>query len=556
MIMQKQIHKNAYVFFTALFISIAPFVYFFYKYAINFPYLDDFWAVYDFTWLAKRGYENERKLIPDYLFNSNLEHIIAYTKASSLILYYLLREKFSLIYLLLIGNFSWLLSIFFMGYVFFKQTRASWLWLSFFPLIGVSLQFNENYFWGMAAHQNFSVTLFAIIAFYCLIFIQNPKLNFILGVSFAIISYFTSSTGVIVFYVGTLIYFVQKRYFVAGFYLIASIICSIILSRMSAAIDHIKVDIDKILNAFSFIGGIAHFENSTLLSIILGITLCLFVAFYILQSGVLTGKRLSDTELFFLSLIFFVLMVGIIAGLKRPNVLLSRYKHYSAIATLAVIPLIYIKFYQNKRADKSIFLTVSLILAFFYNILSTLVYSYDIRKHYEYLVADTFNWYVNDKITAQFQSFCDNDYYRNLLKDLKISFPKNEKIDFLIKNIRNTENAREEIAIDTTYKVEKTVVDCSMKMLSVSAVLPNNLSSADYYYLVLSSETKDYVFSLFPERNSLLEIIKTQSTYSETLTQTAYLQYLPAGNYEMSIVRFNNQKPLRYNNRKQILIRN
>ncbi len=554
--MPKHTKKNAVTFVIALLTSTAPVLYFFYKYAINLPYLDDFWAVYDFTWLAKQGYENERKLIPEYLFSSNLEHIIAYTKASSLILYYLLREKFSLIYLMLIGNLSWLTSIGIMGFIFYKQTKASWLWLAFFPLIGISLQFNENYFWGMASHQNFSVTLFAILALYCLAFIQNSRLNVILGLSFAIIGYLTSSTGVIIFYVGTVIFVLQKRYYWAGIYLAFSAVCSIILFQMSVAIDGSTIDIDEILNTISFVGSIAHFANSNVLSIIFGMVLCFFFTYYVFQSGVIMGKQLSKAELFFLRLILFVLIVGIIAGLKRPNVLLSRYKHYSAIATLASVCLVYIKFYQTEKLKKLIFLPLALALAFVYNLLSTAVYSYDVRKHYEYLIADTYNWYVNDKLTVQFQAFCDNDYYKNMLKDLKINVPTNDRIDFLIKNLKNIPKSAESTAIDTSFRTEKTVAGCAMKMLNVSAALPDSISSANDYYLVLSAENKDFVFSLFPERNSLFKTIKRQSVYSKNLTQTVHLQYLPAGNYEMSLVRFENQTAVRYGNEKKVLVEN
>lgn len=553
--MRKLPIKSSLIFLTSLIVSLFPFVYFFSKYAISLPYLDDYWAVYDFTWIAERKFREKGQIIPDYLFTSNLEHIIAYTKATSLILYFFLRDQFSLIHMMAIGNVSWLMSIFMMAYVFGVQTKVSWIWLSFFPLMGVSLQFNENYFWGMASHQNFSVILFSIIALYCLVFIEKQRLSVLFALVFAITAYLTSSTGIMVFYTGTLILFIQRKYFSGSIWLIISIIFTIILSKMSSGVDSITVDMNKILNILSFIGGVAHLEGSSMLSVVLGAILGFFFLYYIIQSGILRGKTLGNTEMFFCAILLFVMFVAIIAGLKRPNVLISRYKLYSAIVILSLIPLIYIRFFQSQRYTKSLFLPISLFLAFVYNILSTWVYSYDIKKHYEYLVADTYNWYVNHKITAQFQSFCDNDYYVSLIKGLKVKVPTDDKIDFLISNLRNSPKSAEGIAIDTSYKVEKTVVSCSMKMLSVSAVLPENLSSADYYYLVLSSETKDFVFSLFPERNSLSESIKTQSNFSQTLSQTAYLQYLPAGNYEMSIVRFYNQKPIRYSNKNPILIK-
>ena len=91
------------------------------------------------------------------------------------------------------------------------------------------------------------------------------------------------------------------------------------------------------------------------------------------------------------------------------------------------------RIFSHFHSAKSLFLVITLSLAFIYNILSTWVYSYDIKKYYEYLVADTYNWYVNDKITAQFQAFCDNDYYKTLMKDLKVQVPTSEGVNFLIK---------------------------------------------------------------------------------------------------------------------------
>lgn len=551
--MQNFFIKPQLIFIALLAISLSSFVYFFTKYAVSLPFLDDYWAVYDFTWLAEKKYQTKSKIIPDYLFASNLEHIIAYTKATSLVLYFFLREKFNLIYMMLIGNASWFASICMMAYVFRLRTGASWLWLSFFPLIGISLQFYENYFWGMASHQNFSVILFSIIALYCLSFIKRERLSFCLALFFASSAYLTSSTGIMVFYTGTLLLFLQKRYLGGSIWLTLSLIGTIILSKMSMNDDSIMLEIDRILNTLRFIGGIAHFEGDSTLSLILGTLLSLGFLYYIIKSDILKGRKSDNAELFFFAIVIFVMLVAVVAGHKRTDVLISRYKIYSAIVILSIIPLIYIKFPQSR--SKPLFLTITLPLAFVYNILSTWVYSYDIKKNYEYLMADTYNWYVNDKITAQFQAFCDNDYYKFLMKDLKVQIPTNENVDFLIKNLKNTQKSTEKIAIDTAYREEKTVAGCSMKKLNVSAVLPDNISSADDYYLILSSDTKDFVFSLFPQRNSLLESIKKQSNFSQILTQTAYLQYLPAGNYEISIVRLGDQKPLRYSNQKPILIK-
>ena len=551
--MRKFSIKPQRIFIALLAISLSPFAYFFTKYAVSLPFLDDYWAVYDFTWMAEKKYRTKGEIIPDYLFASNLEHIIAYTKTTALVLYYFLREKFSLIYMMLIGNASWFASIYIMGYIFRIRTKASWYWLSFFPLIGISLQFYENYFWGMASHQNFSVILFSIIALYCLSFIKKEKLSFFLALFFASSAYLTSSTGVMVFYTGTIMLFIQKKYFSGSVWLTLSLICTIVLSKISMTDNSLMLEIDKILNTLRFIGGIAHFEGDSTLSLILGVLLSLGFLYYIIKSDILKGRKSDNAELFFFAIVIFVMLVAVVAGHKRPNVLISRYKIYSAIVILSIIPLVYIKFFQSR--SKSLFLAITLSLALVYNVLSTWVYSYDIKKQYEYLMADTYNWYVNDKITAQFQAFCDNDYYKTLMKDLKVQVPTNENVDFLIKNLKNTTKSAEGISIDTSYDIENTVAGCSMKKLNVSAVLPDNISSADDYYLVLSSDTKDFVFSLFPQRNSLLESIKKQSNFSQTLKQTAYLQYLPAGNYEMSIVRLGNQKPLRYSNQKPILIK-
>lgn len=553
--MQKNFIKPQRIFITLLAISLCPFAYFFTKYAVSLPFLDDYWAVYDFTWLAEKKYRIKGKIIPDYLFAPNLEHIIAYTKATSLVLYYFLREKFSLIHLMLIGNASWFASIYLIGYVFRIRTGVSWLWLSFFPLIGISLQFYENYFWGMASHQNFSVILFSIIALYCLSFIKREGLCFFLALFFASSAYLTSSTGVMVFYTGTFILFIQKKYFSGSIWFALSLICTIVLSKISMTDNSLMLEIDKILNSLKFIGGIAHFEGDSTLSLILGTLLSLGFLYYIIKSDILKSGKSDNTELFFFSIVIFVMLVAVVAGHKRPDVLISRYKVYSAIIVLSLIPLIYLKFFQTQRRAKSLFLAITLSLALVYNVLSTWVYSYDVKKQYEYLMADIYNWYVNDKITAQFQAFCDNDYYKTLMKDLKVQVPTNDKIDFLIKNLKNTKKSAEGIAIDTSYKVESTVAGCSMKKLNVSVVLPDNISSADNFYLVLSSNTKDFVFSFFPKRNSLAESIRKQSNFSQTLIQTAYLQYLPAGNYEMSIVRLGDHKPLRYSNQKTILIK-
>ena len=244
--MQKFSIKPQRIFIAFLAISLSPFAYFFTKYAVSLPFLDDYWAVYDFTWMAEKKYRTKGNIIPDYLFASNLEHIIAYTKASSLVLYFFLREKFSLIYMMIIGNASWFASISIMAYVFKRRTGVSWIWLSFFSLIGISLQFYENYFWGMASHQNFSVILFSIFSFYCLFFIKKEGLSFFLALFFASSAYLTSSTGVMVFYTGTIMLFIQKKYFSGSIWLSLSLICTIVLSQISRTDNSLMLEIDKI----------------------------------------------------------------------------------------------------------------------------------------------------------------------------------------------------------------------------------------------------------------------------------------------------------------------
>lgn len=547
--LKEQNMKPFYIFIIALLCALFPCCYYFYTYAVSLPYLDDYWAVYDFIGASKAEFEQKRKIIPTYLFSANLEHIIAYTKGTSLMLYYILREKFSLIYLMIWGNLSWIITVFLMGVVFYRNLGKLWLGLAFFPLLAISLQFHENYFWGMAAHQNFSVTLLAVVSLYFLA--KNTFSGFILATFFAIIGFFTSSAGLVIFSVGIMILFKQERYKFIVIWFILMVGFAILLINMAIYTPPIEFSFQKILNGLSFLGGISFFEGSNIATIILGTFICMFFSFYILKWGIRKKQNLTSFEMFFLGIILFTIIVGFLAGLKRSDVLLGRYRHYSALAVISIISLVYFRYIKNE--DWKIKLLVA--CAFVYNICVVNVSAYDIRKHYEYLMADSYNWHVNHKLTAQFQSFCDNDRYFHAISNLKVKMPTDDKINFLIENLSkknqidtNTIN----IPLQTQFSEEKTVNNCVMKKLTIKTTLEKNLiNKADTYFVVLHNDNNYFVFSIFPERPDVFN-----DNTKTNLDQTIYLQYLPSNTYKMSLIRFHNQKVLMYKNKnnQQIVI--
>lgn len=539
--------KTAFI--SSIFIYLSVFVCFFFKYAVNVPYSDDYSAVYDNIWQQNVFHSSLKKGLHPYFFDTNLEHFIVYVKGISILFYAVLKHNFSVVYLMIIGTIAWFLNFIFIFIYFFKKSKPSVYWFLPFLLFGCSLQLHENIFWGMAAAQNFTVIPLVVLSLY---FVLNEKpFSFFLSVIFSFIAFFTSSPALFMIFViiGILI-FKREIKKTLGYIALLGILYFCYKLKAPQYAQTFPTNVDY-FNIFRLLGGVVHFEGINFFSTgaisgILGSVICVFVLFIFIKYP---QKR--NENLFYFGVFGFSFLTAVALGIKREEVLISRYKIYSVLTIIAIIPLIYN--YISIKYRKCIF-TILVFFGVTYQVINLLVYPYEIRKHYEFLVADTYNRAYNNKICIQFHTPCNNNYYYTILESLKIKNPIPAEIETIRSFLKKNESSIIFKRMDTpilgkfnfTYQKKMNESGCELKVIDVKFKTNNIPNWKNKYFLVLTSAQKHYLYSIFPEKTPNLFNITKGQVFTNQINQKVYAQYIESDEYRFSIILMKDGKIVEY----------
>ncbi|MCU0327047.1 MAG: hypothetical protein MUF45_17730 [Spirosomaceae bacterium] len=491
---------------------LISFIYFFYGYATNNPYLDDYWAVFDTIYLTDQSFGDSHRF--PYVLHPNLEHIIFYTKSISWVLHKILDKSFSLVYLMLLGDLAWFGSIFFIIYKFYSTLKPNLGWLGVILLLGFSMQLHENFFWGMASTQNLTIIFFALLTFHFII--KKPPFYFWASLTFAVLSFLTSSPGLLVFAVGLIYLIVKRRFRRLAIWSLCFGISSYFYIALTPSTAETKLH--NLANILYFSGGILHFEGQLWPALIFGGLVIAFYAYYIFTSNL---QKLTKLEQFILSIVAFVGLVIVLGSLKREDVLLSRYKVYSVLIVICGIILAYIR-WENQLKKKNSAWIILLVLGFIYNIYSITVYQYDIKKIAHYKWADAYNYYANNQFNTHFNAHCNNDFYIHKIQHSKTNLYKHPNIQSLLSGFESINQQKPIKQTRIEYRYEKTPAACLQKIMKTS--IKHDNPPADFYYLMLAG-SKNHLYSVFRDRND------PNFLYTEI-----NLQYLKPENYKIYLV--------------------
>lgn len=491
---------------------LISFIYFFYGYATNNPYLDDYWAVFDTIYLTDQSFGDSHRF--PYVLHPNLEHIIFYTKTISWVSHKILDKSFSLVYLMLLGDLAWFGSILFIIYKFYSALKPNLGWLGVILLLGFSMQLHENFFWGMASTQNLTIILFSLLTFHFLI--KNTPFYFLISLTFAQLSFFTSSPGLLVFAVGIIYLIIQRRFRRLAIWSL----CFGISSYFYVALDPSTAEtkLHNIANIFYFSGGILHFEGQLWAALFFGGLVIAFCTYYIFTSNL---QKLTKLEQFILSIVAFVGLVIILGSLKREDVLLSRYKVYSVLIVICCIILAYIRWENLLKKKNSVWITL-LILGFIYNIYSITVYQYDIKKIAHYKWADAYNYYANNQLNTHFNAQCNNDFYVHKIQHSKTKLYKHPNVAYLLNKYETIAEQPSITQVKTQYQSEKTPANCTKQLIRIS--IESDEQPSDFYYLMLDG-SKKHLYSVFQDRND-----------PNHLNTEINLQYLTPEKYKIYLI--------------------
>lgn len=317
------------------------------RYAVNIPKWDDhslrnFLVNYNQTasWSGKIG----------LIFAQHNEHRIAFDRVVAL-LFYKFTGEINFVWLMVVGSFS-LLGILFVVYQLIRQIRLPAYFFLPFPWLLLTLQHQENTFWGMAALQNFSVLFFLLFSLFLLS--KNSERTFSLAVFTAILAVFTSGNGVLVWPVGAGLLLLQRRWKTLIYWLLIAGLSSLVYflnyqkppGNPSAPVGNALLYLKGFLG---FLGAVADWQplapERFVLPVLAGIILLAGAAYFsvkaLLKTPWLRGGA-DALDYFILGVsVFIVASAGVVTveriGFGDWILLTSRVKIYSTILLLTLL---------------------------------------------------------------------------------------------------------------------------------------------------------------------------------------------------------------------------
>lgn len=345
-----------------------------YRFAIDIPFWDDLFVVENSLVPIDRAASVSEKLRYWFGWYTQTEHRIVYNRLVFWLIHTLggeINHRTAMI----AGN----LSLFGVGILFLKVFRQfgfpAKYWLPVpFLLFGLASYYNQ--FWGMGAVSNFTVVWFALASLYFLV--QPTWGRFGLAVLFALASTLTLASGLLVWAVGVVLLFFQRRYApLTAWALLTALTVAFYVQgyvRPDWAPDPVRnaLNLSGILRSFTgFLG--AAFDllqprqaafvgyelfgteyRPSLLPVVAGAALFVFGTYALLSrvlwrfvlifSGKNKGESLVQPLLVLAGVLGFVLVTAVAAALNRAGgdlsaVVNSKYKIYSVLAVVACYTL-------------------------------------------------------------------------------------------------------------------------------------------------------------------------------------------------------------------------
>lgn len=178
------------------------------RFAVNIPFWDDLFVVENSLLPIERSTSLLEKLRYWFGWYTQTEHRIVYNR----LVFWVIRaveETISYRTAMVIGN----LSLVGMGLLFLKLFRQlgfpSKYWLPVpFLLFGLASYYNQ--FWGMGSVSNFTVVWFVLLVLY--FSVRPTRAAFALAAVFALAATLTLASGLLVWAVGLVLLFFQRRY--------------------------------------------------------------------------------------------------------------------------------------------------------------------------------------------------------------------------------------------------------------------------------------------------------------------------------------------------------
>ena len=541
-----------------------PVVYFFIlldAHLVNIPYTDDFNLLETVQKLRNAG--NVLEMLKA-LFEQVNQHRFGFERIVMLIMY-LLTGTVNIRTQIIIGDL-FMVGIGYLLYLSLKKERISWYWFIPVPYMLFNLVYFENAYWGIAALQNTPLIFFAMLTAYGLA--REDEKGFRIALIAALLTTFTSGSGMLAWIVGMVILAFQKRFKRLLWWIAGSV--AVLLFYFFFDYQFISSTGEKVWDhpVFNTIFVMAFWGNALFLDarhplvpvfhqdiiacVILGAGIALVFAAWVLS--ILMTRKPGWADWFLWGSMMFVMGTGAMFVISRPindyvmygGTAFSRRYMIFGVVLAAVCYVAVVVILKNARSWKN--LAVIAAMAFFtgLNFVSYFTSIVSIRKLHDELVIDSYFWKNYKTFLTVGDLFTDIPFWNHptRMRDLIIGLESEGLTDFYqFYDMPAQEHLIRETALknrlfagnfDAQFQYRNGEYNRYMKYFKFF-VTPERPPMGTCY-IVLESARHNIVLPAVPVPNTFSDFIQKASYYSNNYQYSLYKPKLPEAKYRAWIM--------------------
>lgn len=549
--------------FSGIALMLVPIVYFYLilqSYTLNIPYTDDFNLLETIHNFHVAG-DLRGKI--EVLFEQVNQHRFGFERSVMLIMYFL-TGTVDIKMQILIGNL-FMLGIAFFLFLSIKKEQISWYYFIPVPYVLFNLVYFENAIWGIAAIQNTPLIFFAFLTAYGIS--RNDGKGLFVGIIAALLTTFTSGSGILAWIIGFLILLVQKRFKIVFVWLIlaAGVIAfyflfdyTVIGSHMGSVWPH---PIFNLIFVLAFWGNALYIDilhplassyyPDMIACVALGAAIIPVFAIWFIK--LLVKKKPLWSDWFLWGAMMFAMGTGAMFVISRPisdyvmyggNVFSRRYMIFG-VALLATVYICVIILSKNFKSFKRLAAVLGLLFFIGLNFVSYYLSVASIRRFHEDLVIDSFYWHNHKTFITTGDNFGDIPFWnhptrmRNLIDTLKANNLANfDQYKALPPHQRILAETSQKEPFKGRFNVQTSLLnDGDNKPAPYYHFELDDIAGEKPDYIVLASSNRTLLLPALPVPNKPMEFLTTSSYYGSKRQYSLYKSKLPAGVFQIWVMK-------------------
>ncbi|MGV3602697.1 MAG: hypothetical protein ACO1N1_15900 [Dyadobacter fermentans] len=541
-----------------------PVVYFFIlldAHVVNIPYTDDFNLLETVQKLRNAGSLTD---MLKALFEQVNQHRFGFERIV-MVLMLLVTGTVNIKTQIVIGNL-FLLGIGYLLYLGLRKERISWYLFIPVPYILFNLVFFENAYWGIAALQNTPLIFFAMLTSYGLA--REDGKGFRIALIAALLTTFTSGSGMLTWIVGVIILAFQKRFKSLLWWVAASVAVLLfyfffdyqfISSEGTKIWDH---PVLNVIFLMAFWGNalfldvrhplVPAFHQDIIACVLLGAGLALVFAVWAVR--ILIARKPGWAEWFLLGAMMFLMGTGAMFVVSRPindyvmyggTAFSRRYMIFGVVlvAVCYVCVLVVLKNFKSWKNAAAITAAVFFVGLNFVSYFTSIV---SIRKLHDELVIDSYFWKNYKTFLTVGENFTDIPFWNHptRMRDLIIGLESEGLTEFYqFYDMPAQEDLVRKTAVkgksfegsfDALFQYRNGEYNRYMKYFQFF-VTPQNPPEGTFYFL-LESPKNSIVLPAVPVPNTVSDFLQKATYYSNNYQYAVYKPKLPEEKYRAWIM--------------------